>query len=774
MKKLTLVAGLLLLVGCSGDGTVVCASEDCSDLDGVSDAGAGNGSGADSGAADGATDSGDNGSNTDSGSSDNEAQGETEGGRSDGAGSANTGTDGGVAVDAGATDGGATDSATTDSGVTDTGSTDSGSTDSGATDGGSTGGGTSDSGTSDGGTSDSGAADGGSTGGSDGGSDGQATDGGSDGASDGGSTDGGNTNGGVNDTFATGLSVSHRSGQSFLVWDEPDQLAHYHVYRSNQPITTENLSAAEHLTSRWGPIDQDSSVNKHGNSHGPDNFVIEDLAEPLDSATGLFVHTTQNGQQGNAYYAVTTFANGTENREIVPGSNATVSALAESVTTPQPVLIRSVNEGKGRTYTQYMDYANWNPTFNGYAFDYSLALPVDYNPARSYPLSVQLHEFGLSAQFLFMTENNWQVIQLFPNDPGPEQNAIHSWWYGHAADHNYLTDGSIPTAGRVENFTEQRVMQAIDEVIANADFNVNTELVHAYGNSMGASGVLSLGLRYPDVFAGVYSSQPMTNYAASPVFQEELVQLWGQQSSNLGIVNTGPSAGAIADYDVDGSQPTGVWDWMNHQQQLVRRAGDELSFLIIDIGKADTTIDWFTQGLPMIQALTDGKAGFAATALDGVGHGWQNFNSVNHNMFGFGEGVAAEWRYPTTLSFPALQNASGSGPIPPATNGDDEYNISIDWSTPQSSFGEPIVDALNRYEITLRSLASVQTVSVTPRNTVLFRPASGEQCSWTARNNNNNSITGSGSLTVDNNELATAPFITVNNGAGTRLVMSCP
>lgn len=128
---------------------------------------------------------------------------------------------------------------------------------------------------------------------------------------------------------------------------------------------------------------------------------------------------------------------------------------------------------------------------------------------------------------------------------------------------------------------------------------------------MGASGELAFGLRYPDVFSGVYASQPMTNYASSPTFQDEFVQLWGEQSSNLPITNRGPDSNSIGDYDVNGTASTGVWEWMNHLEQMRRRKSDQLAYLMIDHGKDDTLIDWNTQGQPLTRALTDAQADFS-------------------------------------------------------------------------------------------------------------------------------------------------------------------
>jgi len=186
------------------------------------------------------------------------------------------------------------------------------------------------------------------------------------------------------------LAVFHRSGQSFLTWNESASDSGYHVYRHSSPITAGNLNNAERITSRWGALDKDTSANPYGGPNVPANFVINDLATPLGDNTGLFVYTTQAGDSSNAYYAVTAVnSNGVEQTLI-----ATNTPVSESVATPRDVLTVTNGNGRGRIYTQYMDYANWNPTFNGYAYNYTLALPSNYNPNVAYPLMLELHAYG--------------------------------------------------------------------------------------------------------------------------------------------------------------------------------------------------------------------------------------------------------------------------------------------------------------------------------------------------------------------------------------------
>jgi pimeloyl-ACP methyl ester carboxylesterase len=573
-----------------------------------------------------------------------------------------------------------------------------------------------------------------------------------------------------NGVTATSLTATHRSGQTFLIWPESADASGYHIYRHTAPINDNTLPDATRLTGKWGSLGTDTSVNRYGSDNGPGNFVIQDLGTPLSSNTGLFVYTIPAGGQGSYYYAVTRIVNGDE-QTIEPG-DSTTSAVNESQGTPQPVLVESINAGKGRIYLQYRDYDNWNPTLNGYAYEFAVTLPFNYNPAQSYPLQLVLHAFQEPYPFLESSEFDWEIIQLRPHDPGPVEGTVHSWWYGYASDHNFEATSLAPSQGTVTNFTEQRVLDAVRFVQSSSEFNTNNQLTHIVGNSMGASGAVSLGLRYPNVFSGVYASQPMMNYASSPTFQENFEKIWGVQGSNLPIVNAGADAGTISRFSQGQGDETGVWDWMNHLQQIERRSSDDFAYLMIDHGKLDETIDWQTQGQPLVSTLTNAKAGFSANAFGDAAHIWLAFGAVVKPMFGLGFDTLAPWRYPLSLSYPAIHNASGSSSVSPGPTGDDSYNTTIEWATPAHAFGDSIVDTASQWTITLRSTEADQTADITPRRTQSFNPSAGQQCSWSATRIDNGQTT-NGTATVAGNGLITITNSPIYSGSGTRLAINC-
>jgi len=142
-------------------------------------------------------------------------------------------------------------------------------------------------------------------------------------------------------------------------------------------------------------------------------------------------------------------------------------------------------------------------------------------------------------------------------------------------------------------------------------------------------------------------------------------------------------------------------------------------------------------------------------------------------VFGLGYGDESAWRYPSSLSFPSISNASGSSPVNPGTADDSNYNKNIEWSTERNQFDRSIIDNGTSYEITLRSTGSDQTADITPRRTRSFRPGNGQQCTWRAERASDGQQLASGSATAQSAGLVTVTGVPIITGNGTRLIISC-
>jgi len=79
--------------------------------------------------------------------------------------------------------------------------------------------------------------------------------------------------------------------------------------------------------------------------------------------------------------------------------------------------------------------------------------------------------------------------------------------------------------------------------------------------------------------------------SASSLWIWDVQQKWGLPVDNLQIVNDPTYSGHLTGFD-----GMGVWDWQNHQQNMVDRQGDEMAFIHTCHGTEDIIIDWDTQG----------------------------------------------------------------------------------------------------------------------------------------------------------------------------------
>jgi pimeloyl-ACP methyl ester carboxylesterase len=580
-----------------------------------------------------------------------------------------------------------------------------------------------------------------------------------------------------------GLSALHRSGQTFLTWEEDTSLSGegYHIYRHTQAITEANLDQARLLTGRWGPLPEGSSIfytdrdREPGGSMGDyanmSNYVITELGPQLQDTTGLFVWTTK--EDGDFYYAVTLVQDGAEALYA-----ALTTPLTESVADPAPVLVWQAASGNGRVYTQFMDFETYNPTFERpiegygglqYAYNYFVGLPTPEQCGGSLPdsLPIDLHIEGYGSRYeVHDSAPYFCALEVWNDDPRQ------SWYYGFSARYDYRTDdveAIAPDQGPIVNYTEERLLRSIYDTLRDPTYhayNLDPERVYVYGHSMGGSGALALAMRYPNVFAASFSSEPMTNYAASSVFADsDLAPKWGTQELNLPIENRGRYAAHLTAYD-----GLGVWDWQNHQLQLVERRSDEMALISLYHGASDDVIEWETQGSPAYEAFYQGLRAFSGAIVD-AGHTWVGFEGMGPNLADYG-GPFYGFQVRRDESVPALSNASGSSPVPPPGAGA-AFNLNLEWSSSWHNWDGPPLDTLESWRISLRTTdGSDQRVDVTPRRLVNFKVTPGATYAWENHlvGGSEQALVEEGTVTADADGLITVPAVAVS-AQGNRLVI---
>lgn len=430
-------------------------------------------------------------------------------------------------------------------------------------------------------------------------------------------------------TGVTGLSALHRSGQTFLTWDElglPD--VRYRVYRSAAPIL--DVGSATLL----GEVDGTSSENvRHSALLGaPSFFRIEDLASPLAGDQGLFVHTVTADEAG--YYAVTAVLGGVEDTAVTRGENALLDPIAEVVAVPRPVL-QSI-AGSNRHYVHWVSAhdaplapAMWIRPSRAFNFR------VVFDPTFSGPRPVMLRLHARGGNFQLPGEfSHPETVVLSPDDWIGES-PTNTFWYGL----NEAFPDTTQYASHLNvDYTVRRVMAELDFVLDEPLFEADPHRVYASGGSMGGVGACFFGYRYPNRFAAIHATIPKFDFGCSEdqcwLEPENGDLLWGTVAQNL------PTTDGI-----------GVYDRLDLGFLATWNSDVDLPLLTAWNGRNDVVVGW-PEKPPTYATLTAARAPVAFfwdEREHGGGGAWGFVMNQRRN---------ALWSYRLDQAVPAFSNLS--------------------------------------------------------------------------------------------------------------------
>jgi len=607
----------------------------------------------------------------------------------------------------------------------------------------------------------------------------------------------------------TAVMALHSHGQTFITWQECGRLAgeRYRIYRHSVPISAATLGGA----TRLAEVGKDSArfyadryTDGGGRWHARylDRYVIADHGAPLPPGTGLLVWTLAardlgSAPAGSGYYAITVVAAGgaEDTRDFSPANS--IGPVAERVADPRPVEIDVTGDRGGHVYVQYMDLRHWNPTFHaphaGNAFyglgsgDPSLAADLQYAyaysvgepdaaacggsvPAKA-PLLVNLHGWGGNVYPPALgPAQHYCAFELRPVD------VSETWWFGFASRHDYRRDQTPTAPDVVANFTERRVLRMIYDLLQDPALGprLDRKRIYVYGHSMGGSGALAFAMRYPSVFAAAYANEPMTNFrtvgtAGGMDWRPDVRWKWGSEVANLPVEITAPGGWAQHLSRYNG---TGVWDWQDHQANLVSRAGDEIVPLGVAIGRADTVLEWATQGRPLFSALAVAQRCWAGVTT-GAGHAWLGWKGLAPDLSMDGSLVPfAGLSVRLHESVPGLADLTGDPPLPPRDDADSGYNQVVEWSASWRGWDGPPLDTPRAWQMSLRTTdGSTRKVDVTPRRLQRFSVVPRARLAWENRRVADGKLVASGVVIADAAGLATVRQFEVTPG-GNRLRLS--
>jgi hypothetical protein len=523
------------------------------------------------------------------------------------------------------------------------------------------------------------------------------------------------------------VTAFHRSGQTFITWDE-DGSSSYDVYRHTAAITSSNIGSATKVADALG---QNTTDFPRGGVVGIDRVVIQGVTgdgtgTQLSATTGLFVYTTH--ESGDFHYAVTTGGS-----QAVSTAN-TAGPITEAESEIEHVVALQRDNGAFKAMIQFMDYANWNPAWDGYIYLYGLYVPTDPIPPSGAPLGIQLHGYGAHGGSSRWSGTKTDRFWISTDDRRC------TWHYGHV-------DGK----GNVVNYTEMRHLDAIDWTIRN--HNVDTNRIVVTGGSMGGSGTNDMVLRYPNVFAAGTANLGMTDYSnTSTGWHDDVAKKWGTLAENLPIINIGKYAEHLKKYD-----GTPVFEWMNHHAMLPKMAGEEAAFLASMHASLDNSVSYPAQGQDFYPALNTAKRGYVGWIYP-TGHSgnWNacspNINHYNWLLNNVGHNGGMDYRFRKDYSFPAFSNSQKTGNYQgPSRGGEKYYHWHLMWGCPWvMEYGNPsgsnvpayakqITDEENEYRVWIQIFLEMSpgylpdppitsdVVDITPRRLQKFKVIPGHQ-----------------------------------------------
>jgi len=582
----------------------------------------------------------------------------------------------------------------------------------------------------------------------------------------------------------TNINAFHRSGQTFVTWTEVSYDGQfyemlYRVYRHTQPIDALNLADAEMIAE----VNQMSGYNARRSEvrNEDHNYIIDPNGSELSDDTGLFVYTSK--ESGYFYYAVTSVMEGNENLKDFDLQNSIQNPIAESVDLPDAIC-QGVDNQNGKLVQEFVHWATDRMSYKvGHGFNFMINVSPEYDAETPAPIEIMLggrsttyyNSWASSKMVTIRPDDYMPPTRNFPYD-GYQYDNLQTWWSG--CRNNYKTQ-TKRADGVFVPYTENRILYYIDFV--KKYYHIDHDRVYVRGGSMGGTGAMSFGLKYPDVVASVHAVVGCPNWRFNFHVVDENYQVTREGWRNEGKILWGDF-----DDNVLHENGTPMWDWMN--AGWYAKNHKEMPFLAMDNGKRDGSIVFFP--IPgFYKDMSDSRHGFCARFYDGGHSGYLSPFAIH-----FGNIVKDE-------SFPAFQNMSiddDPGDIHEATgmaaldsfspqifSGDPAGEINgyrtIQWARELYQFDssniDDMVDQADRYEIAFRLNDNCEVdhviTDITPRRLQQFVISQGYPYYWENKRLSTGEIIQNGIVTGDHDSLLTIKnFMIEKSDSGNKLIIT--
>ncbi|WP_158277464.1 alpha/beta hydrolase-fold protein [Opitutus sp. ER46] len=508
---------------------------------------------------------------------------------------------------------------------------------------------------------------------------------------------------------ASQLHAAPRQGQVFLTWAESDTPpgTTFNVYVAAAPIR--DVAAATrighhieaHSATDWW--ENPAAFARDAKPAAAPGFRLVAHSDRLAPGGGLFVHTPSAAAEARFFAVTTTGPDGTEDRSVRLGRNATAAGVAVSHRAIEPIWqpdAPAPAPGAGEGLPLRMELHAKGGVVAGSEYLMFGDASMGWREGLPFRFSVRIAEDEVVVR---PTDRNW-INRPFTEAGDSGVPAIWTFWYGTSSQ---IYDRSTTAQGVPTAYTERRLLWLLDWV--QRHYRTDRNRWYCNGSSMGGCGTLTFAYRHPELFAACHANVPIVayRYASSAAA--------GFTAHRLEPLVGGPIASDLL--TDDGARLLERMD----TGRYVTGASADLPFLFILNGRQDTSIPW-ANNPGFYRTLDESRQGFAAHWNDGT-HGTVARDAPD-DIKGWKKRLR---RFRLNESFPAFSHTStnrdpGDGA---PTSGDivGWMNRGLDWSG--------IVDEPDHYEITLQAEPSVSAepvrTDVTLRRVQHFRPRPGDE-----------------------------------------------
>jgi poly(3-hydroxybutyrate) depolymerase len=223
----------------------------------------------------------------------------------------------------------------------------------------------------------------------------------------------------------------------------------------------------------------------------------------------------------------------------------------------------------------------------GKEMEYALFVPSAYDKDRKAPLMVALHGLGSTPQQIMRYRGLTDLAEKYGYVVVAPMGYHSRGWYG-----------SRPPKGKGEpanlaELSEKDVMNVL--ALARKEFAIDEDRIYLMGHSMGGGGTWHLGLKYPDIWAGLAPIAPAIFRKAEDVAkikhiaviliqgdQDKLVPVagarrWAEQMKKLGMTHEYVEVAGGGHVDVAFQNMPRIFEFFNKQRRKApeKKAADK-------------------------------------------------------------------------------------------------------------------------------------------------------------------------------------------------------